>query len=552
MNDEGPNRRWPAWIGLALLATLALRGMSLGWLAITDNSESRYASIAWQMFSTGDWVTPRIFIRGTLVPFWGKPPLELWLTSLSFKVFGVSEWSARLPSFLLGLAILGATMGFAYQRWGRRVALLAGLMLATAAMFFLLAGACVLDVPLVAAVTGAMLAFARFAESDRRRAWGAAFFFALGVGMLAKGPVALVLVGLALGLWIAIVGRWRLLLQLPWVIGPLVFFAVAAPWYLLAERATPGFLRYFIVHEHLLRYVSHDYGDLYGSGRAQPFGASWVFLFAAFLPWSVLAIAAFWQRFRGQPVWSTLRADPWFTYVLVWSLTPTLFFTLARQILITYVVPGFAGLALATAVALDRWMESEGRPTLVRWLWGHLAVVSLGAIAGAFVAVARGATVAQAAILPLSTVCIVGLAWPSHRRGLPTALVGVLGLATVALLCVTLFLIAPEVAEEYSAKQILTEVYRQPGAKERPLVTPLGWVCSPLFYGQAMFGGRFVYAGTVGSQVIRERLDRGGHELFLFTRNEFGRLRPTVAARLQPVAETKHWVACEEKPPAPP
>ncbi len=80
-----------------------------------------------------------------------------------------------------------------------------------------------------------------------------------------------------------------------------MFFAVAAPWYCLAERATPGFLRYFLVNEHLRRYVTDDYGDQYGAGRVQPYGAIWLMLTAALLPWTVLAIAALLRLFRAAP-----------------------------------------------------------------------------------------------------------------------------------------------------------------------------------------------------------------------------------------------------------
>lgn len=549
MNCDPPTKRWTTWLGLALAGTALLRLASLDRLALTDNTESRYASIAWQMFSSGDWVTPRIYTKGALVPFWGKPPLEFWLTSLSYHIFGVSEWSTRMPSFLLGLAIVAATMYFADQVWGRRVALLSGVVLATSGLFFILSGACVLDVPLAASVAGAMIAFARFADSGpRRRWWGLAFFLALAAGALAKGPIALVLVGAALGLWLLAVGRWRLVIQLPWIGGLVVFFAVAAPWYLLAERATPGFLHYFIVHEHFLRYVSHEYGDLYGSGRKQPFGASWAFLFASFLPWSLLTLAALVRRFRGQKVFATLRNDPWLTYALAWGLAPPLFFTLARQILVTYLVPGFAGLAVAAAVALDRWIESDAAPALGRWLKWHIAAIGLATVVGAIAAVANGDPIALAVALPVATACVVGLAWPVLRRGTPAALVGVLGLATSTALCATLFLIAPTVNDEHSAKLILAEVYRNPGAKDRPIVAPMTGDCSPLFYSQAFFGGRFTYPEKEGSHVVWERLDRHGREIFLFPRSDFARLKPDLAARLQSLAETLHWVACEEKP----
>lgn len=545
---ETPRRGWPTWLAIAVGGATLLRLVSLGRVALTDNTESRYASIAWEMFRSGDWVTPQIYIDGRLVPFWGKPPLQFWLTNLSYHVFGISEWSARISSFVLGLAIVAATMLYARRIWGDRVAVLAGVVLCSSGLFFLLSGACVLDVPLAASVTGAMLAFARFAEQGPwRRAWGVAFFFALAMGGLAKGPIVLVLVGVALGLWLLAVGRWRLMLQLPWFSGLAVFLAVVGPWYYLAERATPGFLRYFLLHEHILRYVSSEYGDLYGGGRKQPPGAAWAFLVATFLPWSLLGIAGLVRMSRGRKIGAALGEDPWLTYALCWALAAPLFFTPARQMMIAYLLPGFPGLAIVTAVGLERWMASGAEASLARWLRWHIAAIGLATVVGAIAAVLGDGLILLAAALSVSTACVIGLAWPVLRAGHPAALVGVLGLATSTALCATMFLVAPTVNDEHSAKTVLAKIYRDPAARARPIVAPMNSDCSPLFYTQAYFGGQFKYPGKTGWRVVAQLLDQHGGEIFLFPRYDFVRLKPAVAERLRIVTETRHWVACEDK-----
>ena len=276
-----------------------------------------------------------------------------------------------------------------------------------------MSGACDVDVPLTVGVTGAMICFALFAQAGspsragtgalhhkgtvpdqpsvgarsdenrdspppmdsplrgRRMAWGRAMFLALAVGMLAKGPVALVLTGLAVAAWLVLVRRWRLVIELPWISGLFIFFLVAGPWYLLAERATPGFLHYFFVVENFRRYLFNEYGDQFGFGRLRPYGAIWLFFFGAMLPWTVLAAAALgrlampdvaklWCKFHWTEPrlgWSgvilLLRKfaanDPWLAYALIWGLVPPLFFTLARQVVWTYVLPGLPGMAIATA-----------------------------------------------------------------------------------------------------------------------------------------------------------------------------------------------------------
>ena len=108
-------------------------------------------------------VTPWTYAKGDLMPFWGKPPLQFWLTAISYRAFGVSECSARLPSFLVALAARRRHDCFAAGLWGRNVAVLAGIVLATSLALLVLSGACELDVPLTAGASGAMMAFALFA-----------------------------------------------------------------------------------------------------------------------------------------------------------------------------------------------------------------------------------------------------------------------------------------------------------------------------------------------------------------------------------------------------
>ncbi len=110
-----------------LVASLVVIGLlrlgTLGTMALTDNTEARYAGISWNMFRSGDWVTPRVYLSGKLVPFWAKPPLFFWMTSLSFETCGASEWSARLPNALVAIAVVLMTIAFGRRFWGPRVRL---------------------------------------------------------------------------------------------------------------------------------------------------------------------------------------------------------------------------------------------------------------------------------------------------------------------------------------------------------------------------------------------------------------------------------------------
>ena len=167
----------PAIVLAAVLAIGLLRLGTLGTLALTDNTEARYAGISWQMFRSGDWITPRVFLNQQLSPFWAKPPLFFWLTSLSFQACGISEWAARLPNFLIAAAMVAMTIAFGHASGTRTVGALAGLVLASSGLYFVLAGSCILDMSLAASVCLALMSFALFAEAAPSGSWwGRAFF----------------------------------------------------------------------------------------------------------------------------------------------------------------------------------------------------------------------------------------------------------------------------------------------------------------------------------------------------------------------------------------
>jgi len=327
---------------VAVVGIIVLRGALLGVPALTDPTESRYAMISCQMAESGDWITPRLWLKGDLVPYWGKPPLHFWLAAASFKAFGISTAAARLPAFLTGLATIALTGWLGMRLWGAAAGATAALILASAAFFYPALGASIIDMTLTLAVTGAVVGCAA-AVKLRSRGWGLACFAFLAAGFMTKGPVALVLAGLPVLGWAAVTGRWRDLDRLPWAAGSAVFLVLVVPWFLAAERATRGFLAYFFINENFLRFVSRSYGDLYGAGHAYPYGTIWPVLVVGFLPWTVPLVGKAWQHARA------IRRDSGLVLALCWGLSAAILFTFGRQWLPAYILPALPGLALATA-----------------------------------------------------------------------------------------------------------------------------------------------------------------------------------------------------------
>jgi 4-amino-4-deoxy-L-arabinose transferase-like glycosyltransferase len=380
LSNPLPTNRWPSdsrLLWTAIAAAFAARFLLLGAIPLMDPTESRYAEIGRQMFVLGDWITPWIAPGD---PFWGKPPFSFWMTAGSFQLFGVSDFAARLPHWVGGGLIAWLVWSWIAVR-SRREARLAVAMLAGSLLFFVSAGAVMTDMALAIGLMAVMRGFwlALHGPPERRGREQFLMFAGLVVGLLAKGPVAL-MAGAPIAIWAAMSGQgMRVLRDIRWAAGGLAVLACVLPWYAMAEARTPGFLEYFIVGEHWQRFVESDWqGDLYGHVHAFPRGTIWLFAILAFVPWSFVLPVIAWKRRRDGV--SVTADDPSLTrYLWSWAVVPCVVFTLAAMYLTRTpggAVPertvalgvGFTALATVTIVAafnLGGWDDHRSMKSLV-------------------------------------------------------------------------------------------------------------------------------------------------------------------------------------------
>lgn len=341
-----------------LLALLVIRLFLMWYLPLTDTTEARYAEIARKMLETGNWVTP---FHDYAVPFWGKPPLSTWLSAASMGLFGVNELAVRLPSLLLTLGTLWLVFDLAQRHSSRDTAIAAALLLGSGLLFFISAGVVMTDSALLFCVTLTQVSFWHaLAAGDSHRGWRYAFFVGLGLGLLAKGPVAIVMNGLPIFFWVLLRNQWKnLWQQLPWIRGTLLMLAIALPWYLLAEQRTPGFLNYFIVGENISRFLVPGWdGDKYGFAHDSLKGMIWLFALLALLPWSLLAPVWLWRR-RKQLRSLSRENDGWLLYLALWSTMVPVFFTLSSHTIFPYALPIVPGCALLMAELWQRGRQPD-------------------------------------------------------------------------------------------------------------------------------------------------------------------------------------------------
>ena len=343
---------------IVLLALcLLVRFLSLGLYPLMDTTEARYGEMARIMFETGNWITPMFDYD---IPFWGKPPLFSWLSALGFSTLGVTEFAARVPHFLVSLLVIVLVFKLAKSVHQKtETAYLAILILASTSAFSLYSGAVMTDTALTFAITLSMVSFWQ-AWQLKSRLWGYAFFVGLAIGLLSKGPLALVLVGMSIFLWVLFGNHWRRLYQaLPWVTGSLLMLVISLPWYIIAEYESPGFLNYFIVGEHFKRYVVSGWsGDLYGTAHKQTRGTIWLYWLVVMLPWTPILAYQVVRLFKqGKETQSSNNG--YISFLWCWVLAPLILFSFAGNILHSYLMPILPAIALLIMAYHERQNISE-------------------------------------------------------------------------------------------------------------------------------------------------------------------------------------------------
>jgi 4-amino-4-deoxy-L-arabinose transferase-like glycosyltransferase len=346
---------------------LAIRIVTIPILPLTDNTEARYGVVVREMANSGNWVTPRVWMNGKVVAYLGKPPLYFWAAALSTRLFGMNEFALRFPSLLSAFFLVTLMIVVLRRYVDRNLAFPAALILSSGVLFFILAGAVVVDMSLAFCVAGAILSYQAFLAEKakvRKRFWSLCVFTLLALGFLIKGPIAVVLFGIPVFLWTFIQRRWNTLKDHGWWMGIFIFLFITVPWFWLAENRNPGFLKYFFLNENLLRFVTHRYGDLYGSGRTQPYGAAAVMLFLAGLPWTLACAILLLKQHRWKWLGSFFKDErtSLFTFALVGM---TLFLCFARQLIMPYVLPILPFFAIWSAVFLEK--SGVSRATMMRF-----------------------------------------------------------------------------------------------------------------------------------------------------------------------------------------
>lgn len=349
---------WGSFHGRVFILVLMLmicRMLAMYWIPLNDSTEARYAEIARLMVTSHDWVSLRHYPNQY---FWAKPPLSTWTSAFSMQYLGINALAARLPALFLSLFCLWTVGRMAFSKLGYKGAIWSVGILATTFYFLLDAGTVMTDPALMSCVALVMLSFWLRMQNEHW-VWGYLAFLGWGLGLLAKGLAMGVFSVLPIVVWLTVARQWKKCWQLiPWIKGSVLTFAVALPWYILAEQRMPGFLSYFIIGEHFMRFLKPGWtGDLYGFAHQETMGMIWVYFLAGTLPWSGVVI--FWMASK-KNVWKIPSQErAWYLYLLSFTLVPITVFTFARNIIYPYTFPVLPAFAVLVATLLLK-VANEG------------------------------------------------------------------------------------------------------------------------------------------------------------------------------------------------
>lgn len=339
----------------------------LSYFGLIGADEPRYAQVAREMLARHDWITP--ILNGK--PWLEKPVLYYWEAMLSYSVFGVSDWAARVPSAVDATLMIFAVYLF-LRRFRPGFQLDGALMTAAMAGVIGFARAASTDMPLAATFTLALLAWYAWYESSSKL-YLALFYGVIGLGTLAKGPVAPFLAAATIVIFAAAKGDYRLVVRTLWIPGIALFCAVALPWCIAVQIRNPQFFREFILQHNLERFGTNLYH------HKQPFWYYLPVVALGLIPWIMFVIAAFSETIRAW--WSERRQmlsgeDALNVFLVIWLVVPAVFFSFSQSKLPGYILPALPAGTLLLAEYVRRHVR-EHEPVNIAWTILHAIVAAL-------------------------------------------------------------------------------------------------------------------------------------------------------------------------------
>lgn len=461
------------------LAAAAFYFYGLSHLPLIGPDEPRYAQVAREMYLRGDMVTPTLGGH----TWFEKPALLYWMMMGSYRLFGVSDWAARLGPAICGLL----TVIFIYWM-GRRVERASddgkmsglerwsGVALASSVGLIIFTSGASFDILVTMTSTLALCCFfVSEIDEKRRHKFLAGFYAAVGASLLAKGLVGIVVPFGVIGLYYLLRRKWpgkTALMSLLW--GVPLALAVASLWYApVIARHGWIFIDEFFIQHHFARYVSNKYH------HPQPFYFYLPVMLLLALPWVAFLIAGLararrWSWRAEETVESKFRI-----FALAWLLAPVVFFSFSGSKLPGYVLPALPGAALLIGERLARFMQGEEGNVAMFFTGVILLLLALAGVVYAMQTNEIPITGALVAAVPLALGGILVIALKQKRVLRVELICG----ATILSLALALNFAFTQVARSESVRDLIKTAAAR------------GYTSTPVFYMLAADRTAEFYAG---------------------------------------------------------
>lgn len=294
----------------------------LGTRPLLSSGEARASEISLEMLQKGNLLVPYLNEEIILT----KPVLFHWLIIVSYKIFGVSEFSSRVPSALAGVLVIILVYLFGKQCWDEKTGFIAGLILVTSPLFFWSSRCARIDSLLLLLITMSLYCF--------WRGWSLGWFLFMGLGVLAKGPIGVIVPLGIVVLFLFFIGRAQLLRRLNWFWGLILFFLVVSPWFIAI---------YFLVphHKSEMFFVQQIYAWLGGGGEWYKGYVYIPHLILGFFPWSLALPGVFLFTWK--------KRDEKTVFLWTWAFVVFFIFALTGEKVSRYILPLYPAISLLVA-----------------------------------------------------------------------------------------------------------------------------------------------------------------------------------------------------------
>lgn len=375
-------------LGLAVLFYFIFF-FNIGNYALMDVDETRYVSMARDMFNTKDFMT--LYLNGEF--FFEKPPLYFWLECFSFALFGkVNEFTARFPVALCGTLICFLTYFMGKKVFSRAYGVVSSLILATCFEFVILAKFAILDIVVSTCVAFSimfgMITF--FCKMEHKKFFIWLFYIFSGLAVMAKGLPGFIVPFGVMFLCLMAADKLKSALRPKYLLpGLIMFLLIVLPWHIaMLHIHNPMFYEEYIIKHHLARFLSSN--DI---NRAEPFWFYFANLFWGLIPWTFSAIALIIAKIKGFDKkllqWKNIKFNklkfdnldnPRKFLVLNWiaALFIMLFFSASSTKLITYILPIYIHLAFILGFAWVNYIEQGKHKKAIDlsiYIWGGLCLL---------------------------------------------------------------------------------------------------------------------------------------------------------------------------------